>query len=254
MTSSHSFPKPHFRLALELGHNGGESFCYDRQRAEDKTCSFVATSHVPDTMKNPNIWGSPLTHAWCWCPEFDFADVAAGLPEIEAVLDALHYQTRDIIIKEHFLTRLDIFFEDNIKKQLGHDRYLQDLEQKWWDREWEAGSGSTVWFRFKYMQTAPEYELLRNWVEVIARVMEIALAGPDEYKRCLEAIFRIQYEANQGDVAWEQLMKHVLKLGHRIPDWRNQLARYEQGEIIADVHENGLLRKRMGSFYSQPPA
>ncbi|RMJ01681.1 hypothetical protein CDV36_015622 [Fusarium kuroshium] len=91
------------------------------------------------------------------------------------------------------------------------------------------------WFCFRHLQTTFEHRLLRNWVEVISRIVELAMAGPDEYRACLEAIFRIQHDADQGGVAWEQLMTHVLKLEHRIQDWRDQLARYEQGEILASL-------------------
>ncbi|RSM18165.1 hypothetical protein CDV31_003087 [Fusarium ambrosium] len=100
------------------------------------------------------------------------------------------------------------------------------------------------WFCFRHLQTTFEHRLLRNWVEVISRIVELAMAGPDEYRACLEAIFRIQHDADQGGVAWEQLMTHVLKLEHRIQDWRDQLARYEQGEILASLPKNGLPKLR----------
>ncbi|EEU40617.1 uncharacterized protein NECHADRAFT_75938 [Fusarium vanettenii 77-13-4] len=98
-------------------------------------------------------------------------------------------------------------------------------------------------FGFTYLQATFEHTLFRNWVEVFARIIELAMASPDEYRECLEAIFRIQYSTDQGSVAWEQLMEHVLKLGHCIQDWRDQLARYKQGEIIAGLSKDGLLPK-----------
>ncbi|UPK91543.1 hypothetical protein LCI18_002478 [Fusarium solani-melongenae] len=107
-----------------------------------------------------------------------------------------------------------------------------------------------TWFCFEHLQSTFDYRLLRNWVEVIAHIVELALAGPDEYKRCLEDIFRIQHDADQGGVAWEQLMAHALKLEHRIQGWRDQLARYdqptecEQEEIMTGAEELLLLDRR----------
>lgn len=112
-----------------------------------------------------------------------------------------------------------------------------------WSRE------RPTWFYFKHLQTTFKHALVRNWVEVVARVVELAQAGPDEYKRCLETIITILHDADQGGggVTWEQLMKHVLKLEHRIPDWRDQIARYEEGEIIEGLSQDGLLPKSVAS-------
>ncbi|KAL2691299.1 hypothetical protein Neosp_001680 [[Neocosmospora] mangrovei] len=77
---------------------------------------------------------------------------------------------------------------------------------------------------FRYLQPTPKRTLLRNWVEVIARIVELALANPDEYKQCLETILTIIYNRDPGERVWEPLMKHVLKLEHRIPEWRDQIS------------------------------
>ncbi|KAM0425510.1 hypothetical protein ACHAPT_009299 [Fusarium lateritium] len=103
------------------------------------------------------------------------------------------------------------------------------------------GLDSEPRLHFSHLQATFDSTLLRNWFEIIARIVELAMAGPEEYKKCLETIFKIQHEADQcseadqGGEAWERLMRHVLKLEHRIPDWKDQLSRYERGEILADL-------------------
>ncbi|UPK91760.1 hypothetical protein LCI18_002695 [Fusarium solani-melongenae] len=82
---------------------------------------------------------------------------------------------------------------------------------------------SHTYFCFTSLRPTFEHKLLRNWVEVIARIAELALASSDEYKRCLETIFMILHEYSSGFTAWEQLMKRVLNLEHRIPDWRDEI-------------------------------
>ncbi|RSL66377.1 hypothetical protein CEP53_003413 [Fusarium sp. AF-6] len=94
--------------------------------------------------------------------------------------------------------------------------------------QWDPEEGYT-YFYFTYLRSTLNHTLLYNWAKVIVRIVELALAGPDEYKRCLETIFRILHEADQGDdearqKAWEQLMKHILKLEDCIPDWRDYIS------------------------------
>lgn len=362
MSTSQSPLTPRFFLMLELCYDGCQFFKYDRGRDETKKCWF--------TDRRSSSPSSGLRDAYLFCPGFNFAEVAAGLPETEAIIDALHHRRGDVsanracsvnlivnfkggfgnravnnllgkkiatlvmLLEESLLLKLvaphvyplpvskmsnaaqgpwpqgDVVsseyashvprmeaMEPAAKKnrdlelmyrKLGtiwSAPLLQELQRVLYTRNTpcdfnvvvpndrveedlyfrqcqarlegrpvpERPETETIRFRFEYMQMTFEHTLLRNWVEIIARIIELALAGPDEYKRCLEAIFRIQYyETNQGSVAWEQLMKHVLNLEHCIPDWRDQLARYEQGEVIGGLSENGLLPKRMDPFYSQP--
>ncbi|EEU40046.1 uncharacterized protein NECHADRAFT_75940 [Fusarium vanettenii 77-13-4] len=349
MSSSNSPLKPIFGLDLELLHNGFWLMHYDRGRNKHKTCWLKKDD---DDLKIKLSEGVSLWRAQLRFPTFDSADVAAGLPEFEAIIDALHHRNGVIAVRKSCYTTLDVnvtvegdnkiyatnlfakkiatlvmLLEKSLLVKLvapyswprkvglvsemskaaqgpwpqgdlfsseyashvpmmaamepatGNDRDLELMHRKLamiWSahslRELECvlrqgclncafylrdidngGPWKLISGTFKYMQVTFDPALLRNWVEVIARITELALAGPDEYKRCLEAIFRIQYKTNKDGVLWEQLMKHILGLEHRIPDWRDQLARYEQGEVIAGVDPNGLLPKRMGPFYSQPP-
>ncbi|KAM6521605.1 hypothetical protein FSOLCH5_006361 [Fusarium solani] len=360
MSSSRPLFKPCFNAAIELiqGWDAPFEFCHHISNDQDKTCSFLKTdSSKYTTSGTVSLIG----------PNFDLADVAAGLPELEAMLDALPYKGGDVIAEDFHHVELEVGIQGGIRngaanilakkmatlvmvleeslllklvapsrgRRIMHpvskesnvvkgpwpqggavnsdydshvppiaamkpaawnnrdpehicrilskvwsasqqelesilkmcvfncDFYMvvktPELPRNWaqlptsdpvFTRPVDREQGRT-WFCFRHLKTTFEYTLLRNWVEVIARIVELALAGPDEYKRCLEAIFRIQHDADQGGVTWEQLMTHVLKLEHRIQDWRDQLARYERGEIIAGLSEDGLLPKRMGPYYSQ---
>ncbi|KAI8679274.1 hypothetical protein NCS57_00204900 [Fusarium keratoplasticum] len=371
MSSSQSPLKPHLSLALGLMKTGyQDEICYDRGRDENKTSFFAGPTFLL-RKHNPDRSRPDLLHYWCVSPDFDFADVAAGLPDLEAIIDALHHSSHDILVTEADDARVDVWVEGGIENRAANQLLLKKittlvilLEESLllklgapcrWPRRvtpvgengkaarypgpqgdvvsseydshvprmaamdpaakdpaaknnrdpelidrkiamiWStrslrelqrvlnprgfAGSGfclivpkepdiahtlhnlerwgpkympkpSPIWFRFHHMQMTFEEALLRNWVEIIARIIELALADPGEYKKCLEAIFRIQ---QQDGVAWEQLMKHVLNLEHRIPYWQDQVARYGRGEVITGLSKNGLLPKRMGPFYSQPP-
>lgn len=106
-------------------------------------------------------------------------------------------------------------FEDDYRQYSFHEsRRQQNLEEGWSS------------FCFKHLQTTSDDVLLRNWVEVIIQIVELAMASPDEYKRCLEVIFRIQHDDDHDGTAWELLMRQVLKLEHRILYWTRQMDKY----------------------------
>lgn len=216
---------------------------------------------VQPVSKDPNVTEG-------WCPQdgaVDFFEYGSHVPPTEAIKPAA-WNNRDPEHIHRILSRVWAASKEELESILERS-YLEcnfhmEVKTPKRPRNWDDlpprdpasrfdPEQGRAWFCFSYLQTTFEYTLLRNWVEVIARIVELALAGPDEYKRCLEAIFRIQHAADQGGVVWEQLMTHVLKLEHRIQDWRDQLARYERGEIIAGLSEDGLLLKRMGPYHSK---
>jgi hypothetical protein len=46
-----------------------------------------------------------------------------------------------------------------------------------------VGSGRSI--LFPHLHPTFDHSLFRNWTEVIARITELAQAGPEEYKKCL---------------------------------------------------------------------
>ncbi|KAM0563145.1 hypothetical protein ACHAPJ_000859 [Fusarium lateritium] len=101
-------------------------------------------------------------------------------------------------------------------------------------------SPSTV--EFRYSQMTFDHALLRNWTEVVARIVVLAQADADKFKECVELIMQLQYEAEvDGKSAWKLLLKYILKLEHRIPEWEAQLAKFAHGEYISHLDENLLL-------------
>ncbi|KAJ4317789.1 hypothetical protein N0V84_007151 [Fusarium piperis] len=146
------------------------------------------------------------------------------------------------------------FYKEDFKEDLSNEDLVEDIikdlkeDLKEEDRyhldpnvDPRDPEKSRIWFHFNHLQITFIPKLLCIWVEVIARITELALANADDYKRCLEAIFRVQDSADQGGSAWEQLMEQVLNLGDRIPDWREQLTRYQQIELIGGLPEDGFL-------------
>ncbi|RGP76991.1 hypothetical protein FLONG3_4929 [Fusarium longipes] len=110
----------------------------------------------------------------------------------------------------------------------------------WGSRNFE-GTPSTV--EFRYSQMTFDHVLLRNWVEVVTRIVDLARAEGAEFKRIAGMIITLNDEAEfNGSAAWKSLLQHVLKLGHRIPDWEAQLAKFERGEYISHLDNKLLLQ------------
>ncbi|KAF4948210.1 hypothetical protein FSARC_13803 [Fusarium sarcochroum] len=101
-------------------------------------------------------------------------------------------------------------------------------------------SPSTV--EFRYSQMTFDHALMRNWTEVVARIVVLAQADAGKFKECVELIMQLHHEAEvDGKTAWKLLLKYVLKLEHRIPEWEAQLAKFKRGEHISHLDENLLL-------------
>jgi hypothetical protein len=108
-------------------------------------------------------------------------------------------------------------------------------------KEMFRGSSSTV--EFRYSQMTFDHELLRNWTEVVARIVVLAQAGAETFKKTAEHIMQLNYEAEgDGKAAWKALMRDVLGLEHRVVEWEVQLDRFERGEYISLLDENLLLK------------
>ncbi|GKU03300.1 hypothetical protein FLAG1_05809 [Fusarium langsethiae] len=98
------------------------------------------------------------------------------------------------------------------------------------------GTPSTV--EFRYSQMTFDHVLLRNWVEVVARIVDLARAENGEFKKIAEEIIDLNYEAGQQrTAAWRLLLERVFKLEHRIPDWEVQLEKFVE-ENFTNKMEN----------------
>ncbi|KAF4977992.1 hypothetical protein FZEAL_5557 [Fusarium zealandicum] len=112
-----------------------------------------------------------------------------------------------------------------------------------WNRLSGSFENTPTTIEFRYAQMSFDIQFLRNWVEVVARIVELAQAGPAGFKKCFSKICEIQYKAGkEGKPAWEMLLKSVLNLGHRVPEWQNQFAKYKRGEVFSHLDNNMLLR------------
>ncbi|KAF5022114.1 hypothetical protein F66182_5833 [Fusarium sp. NRRL 66182] len=101
-------------------------------------------------------------------------------------------------------------------------------------------SPSTV--EFRYSQMTFDNVLLRNWTEIVARIVVLAQADADEYKERVKSILQLIYEAeSDGKAAWKLLMRYILKLQHRVPEWEAQLDKFKRGEYISHMDEYMLL-------------
>lgn len=106
----------------------------------------------------------------------------------------------------------------------------------YFDNDFE-GTPSTI--EFRYSQMTFDHVTLRNWVEVVARIVSLAQADEGEYKSLAEMIIGVNHEA--GDDAWKVLLQKI-GLGERIPDWEAQRAMLAQGVTIAHLDEDLLLK------------
>ncbi|SPJ82060.1 uncharacterized protein FTOL_09465 [Fusarium torulosum] len=106
--------------------------------------------------------------------------------------------------------------------------------------DWFHGTPSTV--EFRYSQMTFDHELLRNWTEVVARIVVLAQADAETFKKTAASIMQLNHEAEgEGKAAWKSLMRDVLGLEHRVVEWEVQLDRFERGEYISLLDENLLL-------------
>ncbi|KAH7167989.1 hypothetical protein DER46DRAFT_625651 [Fusarium sp. MPI-SDFR-AT-0072] len=74
-----------------------------------------------------------------------------------------------------------------------------------------------------------DHELLRNWTEILARIVVIAQSDAEEFKRCVEKIISINGRDDKD--VWKGLMTDVLGLGHRVPQWEEQLKCFERDRV-----------------------
>ncbi|KAH7222292.1 hypothetical protein BKA60DRAFT_539372 [Fusarium oxysporum] len=77
-----------------------------------------------------------------------------------------------------------------------------------------------------YSQMTFDHELLRNWTEILARIVVIAQADAEEFKSCVGKIISINGRDDKD--VWKGLMMDVLGLEHRVPQWEEQLKRFEK--------------------------
>ncbi|KAF5542847.1 hypothetical protein FPHYL_11421 [Fusarium phyllophilum] len=105
-------------------------------------------------------------------------------------------------------------------------------------RENLEGSPSTV--EFRYSQMTFDHELLRNWTEILARIVVIAQGDAEEFRGCVEGIIGINGRDDKD--VWRGLMTDVLGLGHRVPQWEEQLKCFKRGEYVSHLDDERLLK------------
>ncbi|KAM0258611.1 hypothetical protein ACHAQJ_003782 [Trichoderma viride] len=99
---------------------------------------------------------------------------------------------------------------------------------------------STIEFRYPPMSFDTEY--IKNWAEIVCKVVEIATRDAPAFSQVTESLF---YEfqrtgVDNGLEMWARLLT-VLELGHRIDYWRPQLLRFEDGEPIRFLDLDGFV-------------
>ncbi|KAJ4138358.1 hypothetical protein NW768_002181 [Fusarium equiseti] len=104
------------------------------------------------------------------------------------------------------------------------------------DNDFE-GTPST--FEFRYSQMTFDHVTLRNWVEVVTRIVSLAQAEEGEYKSLVEMIVGVNHEA--GDDAWKVLLVRF-GLDERIPEWESQRAMFARRVTIAHLDDELLLK------------
>ncbi|KAF4332628.1 hypothetical protein FBEOM_13563 [Fusarium beomiforme] len=92
---------------------------------------------------------------------------------------------------------------------------------------------------FRYSQMTFDLELLRNWTEIVARIVVLAQGDAEEFKKCVEMVMKINGEDDKD--VWKGLMT-VLGLGERVPQWEEQLVKFERDEFISHLDDQLLLK------------
>ncbi|CEF88527.1 unnamed protein product [Fusarium graminearum] len=156
----------------------------------------------------------------------------------------MYYRTLRTIWSCEDLEVLDVQLRRNGLKSCGLALSLRNYKDRNMRRAGEnryEGTPSTV--EFRYAQMSFDHVLIRNWVEVMARIVDLARAQDDEFKDIVSTIIDVNYEAvSQRTSAWKPLLKQVFKLEHRIPDWEAQLEKFNRDEYISLLDERLLLR------------
>jgi hypothetical protein len=106
----------------------------------------------------------------------------------------------------------------------------------YFDTDFE-GTPST--FEFRYSQMTFDHVTLRNWVEVVTRIVSLAQADEGEYKSFTEMIVGVNHEA--GADAWKILLTRF-GLGERIPEWEVQKAMLARAVTIAHLDDELILK------------
>ncbi|KAL7911839.1 hypothetical protein GGI35DRAFT_477536 [Trichoderma velutinum] len=102
--------------------------------------------------------------------------------------------------------------------------------------------GSPTTIEFRYPPMSFDTEFIKNWVEISCRVVEIATRDTLSFSQVAAGLLQeLQRDEKQSDLPkWARLLT-ILGLGHQIDFWKQQLQRFEAGEIIRFLDSDGFV-------------
>lgn len=152
------------------------------------------------------------------------------------------YQTLQAIWDAESLQELDLLIQRSLMTRAGLAIYLRntafELAQSWDFRNLEH---SPTTLEFRYAQMSFDETFIRNWVQLVCRVVEVAQLGAKEFKEIASKVLStLDGRKENEQPVWEHLLE-LLSLGHQVNDWKSQLASYKTGGEIAHLDKELLL-------------
>lgn len=147
---------------------------------------------------------------------------------LQAIWDAESLQELDLLIQRSLMTRAGLAIcLRNTAFELAQSWDFRNLEQ------------SPTTLEFRYAQMSFDMTFIRNWVQLVCRIVEVAQLGAKEYKEIASKVLST-LDSKENEPVWEHLLE-LLSLGHQVKDWKSQLASYKTGGEIAHLDKELLL-------------
>ncbi|EHK18143.1 uncharacterized protein TRIVIDRAFT_45169 [Trichoderma virens Gv29-8] len=102
------------------------------------------------------------------------------------------------------------------------------------------GSPSTI--EFRYPPTSFDIEFIKCWAEISCKVVEIATRDTSAFSKvAADLLQELQRDEKESALPMWARILNVLDLGHQIDFWKQQLERFEAGEIIRFLDSDGFV-------------
>ncbi|KAF7549189.1 hypothetical protein G7046_g8429 [Stylonectria norvegica] len=150
---------------------------------------------------------------------------------LEMVWSTTSLQQLNLIISRQAFTRAGLYISLRDEKgEVKTPKFAGNLEN----------SSSTI--EFRYAQMSFDIVFVRNWAELVCRIVQLAQLDAEQYQDAFREIGKVLDEAKRRkEPAWEKLLK-TLQLENRIGEWGAQIQRYKMNEHISFLDDQLLLK------------
>ncbi|KAL7946167.1 hypothetical protein V8C42DRAFT_357699 [Trichoderma barbatum] len=175
---------------------------------------------------NPTKWYTILNYIWLTDKMWD---LSGHLRDMDGVRTGLALCIRD--------KNGNIPFRDAEKELRDGISKPGDTDGLGEPDEYE-GCPSTIEFRYPPMSF--DIQFIRSWTEISCKIVEIATRDTLAFRKVTELLYQELQKEEEGNELqkWARLLT-ALELEHQISFWKEQLERFEKGEVVGCTDSEG---------------